>query len=394
MRLIAGLTAAALSGFAVGANQHQSADVYLFQPSQRYGSDLRDIPSSVDAETTVSHIASFGKIPAPLFTRATKPDASQLVVILEGATAEHSSQLKEKLGAHVAFVISDPPSATANDRLMALFQSLGVAQVQQCSLPTAINPFETDCWTVPSSVVKYDLRKFPKTLNSLFDNLARIEKFVSNGDLELLLVALPESSRRSKLNNWSAAAAAAGSSSNDLRRRRDAETVLSDNQEETAETNPTSHQNTDAKQPPAKNSPPPTKSVHRAKVIPQCFGSFNACMAQTNNCSSHGECANKYASGGGNSTSPSTNAAAATCFTCACKASVVERGEGAKNKGRKTVHWGGNMCQKEDVSVQFWLMAGFTITIVGAVAFAIGLLFGVGEEQLPGVIGAGVSRSK
>lgn len=52
------------------------------------------------------------------------------------------------------------------------------------------------------------------------------------------------------------------------------------------------------------------------------------------------------------------------------------------------------MCQKEDVSVQFWLIAGFTVTIVGAVTFAIGLLFSVGEEQLPGVIGAGVSRSK
>jgi len=52
------------------------------------------------------------------------------------------------------------------------------------------------------------------------------------------------------------------------------------------------------------------------------------------------------------------------------------------------------MCQKEDISTQFWLIAGFTITIIGAVTFAIGLLFSVGEEKLPGVIGAGVSRSK
>jgi 1,4-dihydroxy-2-naphthoate octaprenyltransferase len=52
------------------------------------------------------------------------------------------------------------------------------------------------------------------------------------------------------------------------------------------------------------------------------------------------------------------------------------------------------MCQKEDISVQFWLIAGFTIMIVGVTAFAIGLLYSVGEETLPGVIGAGVSRSK
>jgi hypothetical protein len=40
------------------------------------------------------------------------------------------------------------------------------------------------------------------------------------------------------------------------------------------------------------------------------------------------------------------------------------------------------------------MLAGFTITIVGAVSFAISMLFSVGEETLPGVIGAGVSRSK
>jgi 1,4-dihydroxy-2-naphthoate octaprenyltransferase len=50
------------------------------------------------------------------------------------------------------------------------------------------------------------------------------------------------------------------------------------------------------------------------------------------------------------------------------------------------------MCQKKDVSVPFWLLAGFTIGIIGVVTFAIGLLYSIGEEKLPGVIGAGVSR--
>jgi hypothetical protein len=84
----------------------------------------------------------------------------------------------------------------------------------------------------------------------------------------------------------------------------------------------------------------------------------------------------------------------AKCFACSCKATVLKPGEGLELKGRKTQHWGGNMCQKEDVAVQFWLIAGFTVTIVLAVGFAVGLLFSVGEEKLPGVIGAGVSRSK
>jgi hypothetical protein len=106
-------------------------------------------------------------------------------------------------------------------------------------------------------------------------------------------------------------------------------------------------------------------------------------MTQTGNCSAHGECVNKYAEGDKSS-----------CFACSCKATILKAGEGPEHQGRQTQHWGGNMCQKEDISTQFWLIAGFTITIIAAVGFAIGLLFSVGEEQLPGVIGAGVSRSK
>lgn len=73
---------------------------------------------------------------------------------------------------------------------------------------------------------------------------------------------------------------------------------------------------------------------------------------------------------------------------------VVRDGSEPGAIGEKTIRWGGNMCQKKDVSIPFWLLTGFTIAIVGMITFAIGLLYSVGEEQLPGVIGAGVSRSK
>jgi hypothetical protein len=141
------------------APAHHAPLLILSQTSrQRYGSDLRDIPSSVDTETAVAHIARFGKSPAPLFSRPDKIDASQLVIILEGAAAEQSSRAREKLGQHVAFTISDPPSATANKHLMALFQNLGVASsTPRCELAAMLNPFATDCWTGPSLVVKYDL---------------------------------------------------------------------------------------------------------------------------------------------------------------------------------------------------------------------------------------------
>lgn len=99
----------------------------------------------------------------------------------------------------------------------------------------------------------------------------------------------------------------------------------------------------------------------------------------------------KFAAKSGNASALAGDAK--VCFVCACERTVVDPGKGATHVGIKTVSWGGNMCQKEDVSVPFWLLAGFTVTIVGAVTFAIGLLYGVGNEPLPGVIGAGVIRS-
>ncbi|KAK3904283.1 hypothetical protein C8A05DRAFT_31964 [Staphylotrichum tortipilum] len=403
MRLIAGLTATALLGIAAAASQQQSADVYLFPSSsssqstsdtpsipkevarhillqrlstQRYGSDLRDIPSSVDAATAVAHIARFGKSPAPLFAQSTKPDASQLVIIVEGASAEDSSRAKEKLAQHAAFRVSDPPSAAANKNLVALFRNMGAAPAKDCAMEASINPFETDCWAGSTSVMKYDLRQAPTTLDVLYDNLSRLNKFANDGDLEVLLLVLPESSRSSKLSHWSVAAAGAS----DLHRRRDAETVISDQDTASSNANP----------PAAKPAAASAPAARRTKAIPQCFASASSCMTQTDSCSGHGECVNKYGSGSGGNSSTS----AASCFVCVCKASAVDHGDGAHPKGRKTIQWGGNKCQKRDLSVPFWLITGFTVAIVGAVTFAIGMLFSVGQEPLPGVIGAGVSRSK
>lgn len=284
---------------------------------------------------------------------------------------------------------------------MALFRNMRVASSHQCGLSATINPFDTDCWAGPSSVVKYDLRSVnhpaplslhklslltyfktqsPKTFDALFDNLSRLDKFVADGDLNAMLVVLPESSRSSKLSHWSAAAAGTGS---DLRRRRDAEMVISDQDHTQAKT--TSAPSNAPAAPGGDDSGP-----RRTKAIPQCFPSLKSCTTGTDSCSGHGECVDKYRRGNASS---SDDTPAASCFACVCRPSVVDR-EGAQTKGRKTIQWGGTMCQKEDVSVQFWMLAGFTITIVGAVSFAISMLFSVGEETLPGVIGAGVSRSK
>jgi len=112
--------------------------------------------------------------------------------------------------------------------------------------------------------------------------------------------------------------------------------------------------------------------------IPACFATQSACEAATNSCSGHGICADRW---GLEETKNS-------CFFCYCKKAHADA------NSTKVYNWGGAMCQKRDVSTPFWLFASVTITLVGTIAFSIGLLFNVGEQKLPGVIGAGVSRSK
>lgn len=362
----------------------------LFQASrQPYGSDLRDIPSSTDTETAVSHIARFGTGPEPLFSQSYKTNVPQLVVILEGVTYQQSHDLKDALsqaGHPAAFRVSDAPSAAANKNLMTLFRQLGSAPSQPCDLAHALNPANEECWSGVSSVVNYDLQKvgshqcgrcartctnqWPQassTYSALLASLPQINKLVAASDLEVTLLVLPDSTRSSKINSWSTLA---GNPTNN-RRRDSGERVITDSTVVW----------------PAPSTPTRSAKVNiQKKAIPACFLSLDACKEATNDCSGHGTCVNKF--GTGNATSSDARA----CFACKCMATVVRRGDEPGTSGKKTVHWGGNMCQKKDVSVPFWLITGFTITIVGAVTFAIGLLFSVGQEQLPGVIGAGVSR--
>lgn len=62
-----------------------------------------------------------------------------------------------------------------------------------------------------------------------------------------------------------------------------------------------------------------------------------------------------------------------------------------KGGGKKTTYWGGPACQKKDVSIPFWLFVGTTLTLMFLVGSGIGMLYSMGAEELPSVIGAGVS---
>ncbi|KAH0848397.1 hypothetical protein AYO21_05091 [Fonsecaea monophora] len=107
-------------------------------------------------------------------------------------------------------------------------------------------------------------------------------------------------------------------------------------------------------------------------VIPACFASQSACENTTNSCSGHGSCYKAH-----------TN-----CFKCRCTSTLVRINEDGT---KKTVTWGGNACQKKDISVPFIMFATFGVVMTALVAGAIGMLYSMGAQELPSVIGAGVA---
>lgn len=125
-----------------------------------------------------------------------------------------------------------------------------------------------------------------------------------------------------------------------------------------------------------------TTSAYLPGILPACFSTLSACQSSTNNCTSHGSCYKKYTDATAGDKSPHKE-----CWTCGCKASVTKNSNGKT----KTTYWGGPACQKKDVSTEFWMIALFSVGLVGLVGFAVGTVFGMGQEELPSVIGAGVS---
>ncbi|KAK1998094.1 hypothetical protein LX36DRAFT_607644 [Colletotrichum falcatum] len=385
MKLSVGL-ATALAGVATAFSSDQSADVYLLQSKQPSSSDIPslprqiarlillqrlspdgrhaswDLPKSISNEKAVTYLNEFGKTPKGLFSNVASTNPFQLVVMLEGITSDDAKSLQKSLaGSGPSFKVGDAPSTTANDLLLADdFPSVGVT-LKNCAFDMAINPFAEQCWSGKSSVARYDVSKDPSILSSLSESAPLLKKLASSGEMETVVIAMPESSRNSQVRHWSS-----NNKPEDLRRRK-AEKVMTeaDDLEKPAPTTPV-------------QSTAPFPDHIKRGTIRSCYDSQDACDKATNKCSGHGQCLNKYATPNGNDQG--------ICFACKCLST--------ESKSGSRTHWGGRACQKIDVSVPFWLFVGFGIALVGLLTAAIGLLFSVGEEKLPGVIGAGVSKTK
>ncbi|KAF8536228.1 hypothetical protein BDD12DRAFT_890821 [Trichophaea hybrida] len=118
----------------------------------------------------------------------------------------------------------------------------------------------------------------------------------------------------------------------------------------------------------------PAHTSKKPKRLERCYKTKDVCSNSTNSCSSHGECT-KGTEG---------------CWSCTCKPSELKSDDGHK----QVTYWGGYGCQKRDISVPFNIFFIFTIIIVLVVAWAIGLLYSIGEAELPSVLSAGVTPTK
>lgn len=107
------------------------------------------------------------------------------------------------------------------------------------------------------------------------------------------------------------------------------------------------------------------------RMIPQYFQSKDTCVNTTNSCMGHGSCVKAH----GN------------LFHCKCNSTIARTN---KDGSTKSVKWGGNACQKKDISMEFILFALFGIFFTTVIVGAIGMMYTMGAQELPSVIGAGV----
>lgn len=377
---------------------------------QRLGreSQLDDIPDGLTAEDALDHIARYGKAPKPLFSdnaaASATPEAntpSQLLMVLEGVLDDRMAAISKSLsgdGLELAFHVDHAPSSEANQHLVDVELS---SIAGSCDVAAAINPYDK-CWKGMSLAVKYDVAKVrfsltsfsqqctgssfhdhgtnplhqhPEIVQSLVDNLPALREAISSSTLEATILVLPESTRHSAHKHW-----AAPSPVSELRRR--AEAPLSGVPKNKVVVAPGSG---GVVAPPSLSAAADDDTTTPAKMNLGCFTSYNSCVSATGNCTGHGECVDRYATGA------QGQADDRVCFVCACKSTKTH--PEIEDQDLHT-HWGGAYCQKIDVSSPFWLLFGTSLLLVGVVTGSIALLFNVGEEKLPGVIGAGVSRSK
>ncbi|TVY42275.1 putative endoplasmic reticulum membrane protein [Lachnellula occidentalis] len=313
------------------------------------------------SDSTLSYINNFGgQQRGSLFEDAASQDqASELVLVVEGVSKTH---LRTWQSLKPAFFMSNPPSSPANKKL-ALDLNKQAGEKEDCALEDAINPFEVKCWNGKSKVIHFDLAGKASQSVALMAARERLIKWAQKEEMNTVIVLMPESSRSTK----KVSSKPYGSYEVPSQVRLDARQIEEIMSESAAV----------ASSPPKPHLFQSSNSSNASGPIvgvpPVCHSSNDTCTSATNSCSGRGRCFQK----------------SATCFTCGCAAQNE-----TSHTVMRTSYYGGSACQKKDVSTSFWLIATSSIVMMGLMGWAIGMLFSIGEEKLPGVIGAGVSSNR
>ena len=190
--------------------------------------------------------------------------------------------------------------------------------------------------------------------------------------METTLVLLPEAARDTPVDSWSSHPAK-------LLHRRQSETLLSS--DETVAIS--------AAETPAAGAAAPSQTFDLGDLgaVAACYGSFNACVTATGNCSDgHGICENTWAPRDEDGGRVPPKEGQAACFTCQCK-----KTRDSEHSGIVT-HWAGARCEREDKSAAFALLLGPAVGLVLVLYAVVRGMYKLGDEPLPGVLGAGVSK--
>lgn len=217
-------------------------------------------------------------------------------------------------------------------------------------------------------IAKSRLQQDKNIIEALQKAAPKLTRFAETGEMETTVVLVPESSRNSAVNSWS-------SHPTELRRRQ-SETLLSTDESPII----TPSEPSIAASSPSQAFP---GLVDRGAVS-ECYATYNSCVAATGNCSGHGICNDPAfkTDDDGNVIEPKEGTA--ICFACQCK--------GTRGESGSVTRWAGDMCDKVDYSVPFTLFVGFAIFMLAIVVAAVKLVYSIGEEDLPGVLSAGVSK--
>ena len=139
----------------------------LAAPGQ--GPSIKEIPSDVGMDEAVSTLNRFGETSERLFSYTSPDDVpNRLLVMLEGLTQQQIDDASSTMGSEAAFTITDPPSATANEKFFDVdLHNAGVKGDHKCSLSKIMELGDDKCWTGKATAFKYNANKVCKMLGDV-----------------------------------------------------------------------------------------------------------------------------------------------------------------------------------------------------------------------------------